>query len=514
MLCSAAMAPGSVSKSRTRLRGRFASALSLLHCVACHARDDLPKQTEADTEIVVADRVATVALFPAHDPETDSYALHYMRLDVPDPLSTLDVLIEGRWEPSRLSDSDGRFVAIVGEGACRYVDFGVDPPAIHDFGIDGFGPLLLTHSWILAVSDGALGLRLWRIPIEPDGSPGPAQLVTPASSVDYAGVYVQHPSNTLVSADESTLLLTALYMVDLDDPSESPILFGDSLLPGYTSLPFPIGHLTPDGGEALLPKGENGLGYSEWWVDLDGDQIPQPLGYVNIEMNDDGRTGLHFDDDVVSWFEIGEDELTITPIDVPAIEHIHYVDSTQQIVLHVASEGGSVRIGPVHGPWYYVLGSAVGEAPVAEIVPAGNEYFLVHYGAQPPYEVVLVRIVEGEVTERTTMFSGMQERVSWEPFRDHAIFHGGYLPLFDGQRLVARYDNPAGSLTALSPLLPDIGKYYDHVYTPDGASMLQPSGTHYYFTDVSAPGEARLIDLDGAEVWARPYVAPFEREYD
>jgi hypothetical protein len=355
------------------------------------------------------------------------------------------------------------------------------------------------------------------VPIEPDGSPGPAELVTPAGPVGYVGSLLDHPRSTVVSADESTLMLSALYRVDLDDPSDSPVLFGESLFPVYTSKPFPLGHLTPDGGEALIEKGEVGQSWSDWWVDLDGERIPQPLGYVGIEMNDDGRTGLLFDDGVVSWLEIGEDEITTTPIDLPGIERSFYVDSTQQLVFRVASEeGGSVRIGPVHGPWDHVLGSAVGEDPVAGIGPAGNEYFLVHYGAQPPYEVVLVRIVDGEVTERTTVFSSMDYFIDWKPFRDHAIFygHGQTIPLFDGQRLVARYDNPAGSLTALSPVLPDIGVYYDHVYTPDGASMLQPSGSDYYFSDVSAPGEARLVDLGGAKVWARPYVAPFKREYD
>lgn len=474
------------------------------------------------------DLATSFALFPVKNAATNEYALYSMRLDVADPLSTLDLLLEGQWREVEYSRSDGRFVAITGPDGKRYVDFAQDPPVVHEFPIPGdlfvVVPVLLEDSsgWIVNTHDDVQDRDLlWRLPIEPDGSPGVAELLTPLSA----------PGNRFlldrgwdVSDDLSTLAVPGylpsdptayrMYTVDLLDPSSSPTVLGALYQDQHFVTPNAL-HLTPDGGELIFHQAyQTGLAPTDvWWFDIDGASGPQLIGQAarTTRWESDGRTALYQRDASPRHFQlqVGESSATLNPINPPGTESmVLSMNDGAQLMIRTDQQSGTVYMGDALGPYTPVLGGAAGEDPVSSAGMAPDERHVIANYRLPDnsYDVMLLEIVDQVVIDADPIVLGSPTSTAWALFEDHAVIRFSSIQ----QLWLLEYADPDG-FTALTPVLPAAASNLSQRYSAGGDYLLRSDNTdkNYYLIPTAAPGTIEVVDMAPYKPWRSAVVSPY-----
>ncbi|NVB42398.1 hypothetical protein G6O69_31535 [Pseudenhygromyxa sp. WMMC2535] len=464
-----------------------------------------------------------VAFFQVvHEDDSNDRALFFMRLDVEDPLSTLDLLLPGMWKPTQQSASDGRFVPLENssESSSCYADFGVEPPAIHQFlaldGVSAKGGVLLpgSEAWVVKSTD-LEGLdQLWRVPIEADGSPGTPALLTPQATLADS---LSFPALQAVSADLSTLAVhgaesgvLGMYVVDLLDPSQSPRFLGPINQNHGSGSPSGL-HLSPTGTELLFEQGVN-LSNDLWWFDIDG-----PDGQMSISGSGShgiiswasaaDQIGLWQEidgsDRVLRWLELGPDAIGVTPIEIPGPLYYGLFDGE---TLSMQSENGSLYRGPVLGSYEPILGTDAGEQEIFTFSPGVDGLTLLNLqGADDGYDIELVRIVDDLVTDSWPLFAEYPNYAQWTSFPTRAFvsLHG------EGNQLwIMDYTDPQGSFQALTPVLSTTSR--SPGYSRFGDFALRGEGTDYVLATAANPGTVEPVDMGPYHPWRSVIVAPYE----
>ncbi|HLT35014.1 MAG TPA: hypothetical protein VK034_01985, partial [Enhygromyxa sp.] len=448
----------------------------------------------------------------------------------PDPLATLDVLLHGWWREYEPSRSDGRFVAITGDGGTRYVDFGHNPPVVHEFLIPGGLPVIAavlledSSGWLVSTKNDIRDRELlWRLPLESNGTLGVAELLTPLSEPTDSFL-LSNPAWD-ISADGSTLAVGGyrsgdpspyrMYLVNLLDPSDSPSMLGHIYQGQSYATPNRL-HLTPDGGELIFHQAfQEGLASTDvWWFDIDGapgQQLVGEDGWIAKWVND-GRTALYRRSAHPRYnlVEIGEGSVTVTPIDAPGTEKdVLWLNDGSQLMLRTDHLGGTVYMGGPFGPYEPILGGAAGEDPVFSVsmTPDLRHMFVNYRLPNDNYDVELLEVVDDVVVHVDLIAADSPSSVTWAAFDDYAV---GRFSNVD-QLWVLEYADP-DSFTALTPILPPAASGLSQGYSAAGDYLLRSSDVdgNYYLIRTAAPGPIELVDMAPYKPWRRAVVAPYD----
>jgi hypothetical protein len=379
-------------------------------------------------------------VLPIQHGENEELALYTMQLGVAEPVTTLAELMPGKWRRMHESIYTDRFLVVrsnvLNTYSMRLVDFAFEPPLVHALLLPvGHTPydaeLTPDGSAVIVIgSDSEQGrMLLWRLPIVGDQL-GAAELLTPNAPPTFSPHLTLSEVSRHYSADGGSMIVASsvsqpeftgaqVYLIDLIDSSESPLLLSDlGAFQAGPDSPHQL-HLTPDGGAATYVVDYN-YARQGWWTDIDGDTNPisqlAPDAFSRLDWADDDRralaAGSQDSQGQLFVLDFGEDGLVQTAVDLdgmnPSLFHSWMDGAGDWLVIGEKVAGGSsIYVVDIRGaepsPPVAIVGEAMGEpktyAHRNQALDSGR-LFLAQQSTDQGNDHFFVRIEDGAVVGR------------------------------------------------------------------------------------------------------------------